>query len=113
MLAAATAPRRPLRRRMTLARERVTVAARLVLAAVAMASRRRPAKAARPRLKLTRRIYERSTPVHEAGHAALHIALDLGLDKVTIAPDHDSAGATFSGGEWGRPAQSPNEKADD
>jgi hypothetical protein len=37
---------------------------------------------------------------------ALLIALGLGLKKLTILADHDSAGACFDGDEWGRLAVS-------
>jgi len=44
--------------------------------------------------------HQRATiPVHEAGHAVLHIMLGLGCEHVTIVPDEDSAGATFHEGE--------------
>jgi ATP-dependent Zn protease len=54
-----------------------------------------------------------STAVHEAGHAVLQIALGVGLKSITIVPDHDSAGATLVGGEYGEPAQAHGEEDDD
>jgi len=62
-----------------------------------------PAPAACPRV--SKRTDQRSTAIHEAGHGALLIALGLGLKKLTILADHDSAGACFDGGEWGRLAR--------
>jgi hypothetical protein len=59
-----------------------------------------------------KRTNPRKTAIHEAGHAALYIALNLGLKSVTIIRDSDSAGSAIHGGEWGQPGQGPGEKDD-
>ena len=75
----------------------------LVAAEKAQREQHAPAPAARPRV--SKRTDQRSTAIHEAGHGARLIALGLGLKKLTILADHDSAGACFDGGEWGRLAR--------
>jgi hypothetical protein len=82
----------------------------LVAAEKAQREQRAPAPAARPRV--SKRTDQRSTAIHEAGHGALLIALGLGLKKLTILADHDSAGACFDGGEWGRLARRLGDKDD-
>jgi hypothetical protein len=82
----------------------------LVAAEKAQREQRAPAPAARPRV--SKRTDQRSTAIHEAGHGALLIALGLGLKKLTILADHDSAGACFDGGEWGRLARRLDDKDD-
>jgi hypothetical protein len=56
-----------------------------------------------------------STAIHEAGHAALQIALRLGFEQVTVVPDYEdmTAGASTHGGEYGRAAQELGEEDDD
>jgi ATP-dependent Zn protease len=56
-----------------------------------------------------------ATAIHEAGHAVLLIALNLGLKSVTIVPDLDAmeAGSATHGGEWGNPARDFGEEEDD
>jgi ATP-dependent Zn protease len=55
------------------------------------------------------------TAIHEAGHAVLHMALDLGCEGVTIKPNYakGSAGAATHGGEWGHRATKLGETGDD
>lgn len=45
----------------------------------------------------------RRTAIHEAGHAVMHIVLDLGCERVTIVPNYGEleAGHAAHGGEWG------------
>ena len=75
----------------------------LIAAEKAQREQHAPPPTARPRV--SRGTDQRSTAIHEAGHGALLIALGLGLKKLTILADHDSAGACFDGGEWGRLAR--------
>jgi hypothetical protein len=51
--------------------------------------------------------------LHEAGHAVLHVMLGLGCERVTIVADADCAGASFHGGEYGRPAAFLGDEDDD
>jgi hypothetical protein len=83
----------------------------LVAAEKAQREQHAPAPAARPRV--SKRLDQRSTAIHEAGHGALLIALGLGLKKLTILADHDSAGACFDGGAWGRLARRLGDKDDE
>jgi hypothetical protein len=69
------------------------------------AQREQPARAPAARPRVGKRTDQRSTPIHEAGHGALLIALGLGLKKLSILSDHDSAGACFEGGERDRRAR--------
>lgn len=75
------------------------------LVAAEKAQREQQAPAPPARARVSKRTDQRSTAIHEAGHGALLIALGLGLKKLTILADHDSAGACFDGGEWGRLAR--------
>jgi hypothetical protein len=83
-----------------------------VLVAAEKAQREQPAPATAARARVSKRTDQRSTAIHEAGHGALLIALGLGLKKLTILADHDSAGACFDGGEWGRLARRLGDKDD-
>jgi hypothetical protein len=55
------------------------------------------------------------TAYHEAGHAVLQLALGIGCEGITIVPNHaeGAAGAATHGGEWGKPAQGPDDQDDD
>jgi hypothetical protein len=85
----------------------------LVLDVLVAAEKRSSSNTRQDRPRVSKRTDQRSTAIHEAGHGALLIALGLGLKKLTILADHDSAGACFDGGAWGRLARRLGDKDDE